>query len=114
MTTNKVVVDQMNIQRPLQSLRRLGVCVRPSSKGTAATTGGGILSLQMIGMEILITDVLHGFWMFGLRGLVHGPFRSPFVLLAAFVLDSDLDPFGQYMPRASSLSGSQNFRAQFK
>ncbi|MEO5333248.1 MAG: hypothetical protein H7839_14630 [Magnetococcus sp. YQC-5] len=51
----------MNIHPPLQSFRRLGVCVRPSSNNTVATTGGGILSIQMIGIDILITEVLHGF-----------------------------------------------------
>ncbi|KWT81624.1 hypothetical protein ASN18_2574 [Candidatus Magnetominusculus xianensis] len=104
----------MDIQRPLQPFSHLGVGVCSSSKGAVATTGSGVLPLQMIGMDLLITDVLHGFWMFGLRSLVLGPLRSPFVLLAAFILDSDFDPFGQYMPRASPLPGFQDLRAQFK
>ncbi|WP_420906153.1 hypothetical protein [Candidatus Magnetaquiglobus chichijimensis] len=43
MTMNKVMIDQMNIQSPLQTSRRFGIDVRASSKGTVATTGGGIL-----------------------------------------------------------------------
>lgn len=49
MTTNKVVIDQMDIQPPLQTFRRLGVGVCASSKGAVATTGGRILSFQRVG-----------------------------------------------------------------
>ena len=55
------MVDQVRIQRPLQPIRRFGIGVCASSESTVATTGGGILSLQMIGMDLLIVEVLHGF-----------------------------------------------------
>lgn len=86
--------DQMHIQRPLQPIRGLGVGVCTATESAVATTGGGILPFQVVGMDILIVEVLHGAWMFWMRGLVLGAFRSSFVLLAAFVLDPDFDSLG--------------------
>ncbi|MBF0418917.1 MAG: hypothetical protein HQL78_01990 [Magnetococcales bacterium] len=81
------MVDQMNIQRPLKSIRRLCIGVRTATKGTITAAGSCILPFQVIGMDVLIMDILHSFWMFRLGSLVFGTLPATLVFLTAFIFN---------------------------
>jgi hypothetical protein len=70
----------------------LGIGIGLAAVTSHAPSQRTVEGFQMIGVNILVSDILGGVRVFWLWGLIFGALRPWFVALTAFVLEPNLDP----------------------